>query len=98
MNRAGSDSVWTRMAESTVAGGGDIDNGNWVKTLADSGRVSNSCRRYLIQHDLGEVCVGMHGSFVVAYNFVGKNVTFEQGVEGSIAEGAIFSRARRNGK
>ena len=84
------------MADSTVAGGGDVDNANWVTTLADSGRVSDDCGRYRIQYECGEVWVGMHGSFVVACNCVEKNVTFDHGVEGSIAEDAFFGMIARS--
>ena len=77
------------MTDSTVAGGRDVDNANWMTTLADSGRVSDDCGRYRIQYECGEVWVGMHGSFVVACNCGEKNVTFDHGVEGSIAEDGV---------
>lgn len=76
------------------AEGGDI--GNWVTTLADSMRVSDDLGRYRLQFSLGEVWVGMHGSFVVAPNCVEKDVTFDHGVEGSIAEDAFFALVARS--
>jgi beta-1,4-mannosyltransferase len=69
--------------------------GNWVTTLADSSRVSDDCGRYRVQYENGEVWVGMHGSFVVAGNCVEKAVTFDHGVEGSIAEDAFFAMLAR---
>lgn len=70
-------------------------SGNWMTTLADSGRVSDDCGRYRLQFEKGEVWVGMHGSFVVVCNAVEKAVTFDHGVEGSIAEDAFFAMVAR---
>lgn len=75
--------------------GGDKVAGNWLTTFADSGRVSDDCGRYRIQYECGEVWVGMHGSFVVACNCVERAVTFDHGVEGSIAEDAFFAMMAR---
>lgn len=83
------------MTDESVAGG-DIGNGNWLTTLADSGRVSDDCGRYRIQYECGEVWVGMHGSFVVCANCVEQKVTFDHGVEGSIAEDAFFGLLARS--
>eukprot|EP00177_Eucheuma_denticulatum_P003130 GFKZ01005642.1.p1 GENE.GFKZ01005642.1~~GFKZ01005642.1.p1 ORF type:complete len:1095 (+),score=96.39 GFKZ01005642.1:192-3476(+) len=73
----------------------DVNSGNWLTTLADSGRVSDDCGRYRIQYESGEVWVGMHGSFVVAANCIEQEVTFDHGVEGSIAEDAFFALLAR---
>jgi beta-1,4-mannosyltransferase len=69
--------------------------GNWFTTLADSSRVSDDCGRYRVQYENGEVWIGMHGSFVVASNSVEKAVTFDHGLEGSIAEDAYFAMLAR---
>lgn len=76
------------------AEGGDIRN--WLTTLADSMRVSDDLGRYRLQFSMGEVWAGMHGSFVVAPNCVEKDITFDHGVEGSIAEDAFFALLARS--
>lgn len=68
---------------------------NWVTTLADSGRVADDMGRYRVQYECGEVWVGMHGSFVVVCNAVERSVTFDHGLEGSIAEDAFFALVAR---
>lgn len=73
--------------------GGDC--GNWITTLADSGRVGDDCGRYRLQFECGEGCIGIHGSFVVVCNNVEKAVTFDHGLEGSIAEDAFFAMVAR---
>lgn len=83
------------MTDRSVAGE-DVGNGNWLTTLADSGRVSDDCGRYRIQYEQGEVWVGMHGSFIVIANCVEQDVTFDHGVEGSIAEDAFFALLARS--
>eukprot|EP00178_Gracilaria_changii_P028369 TRINITY_DN999_c0_g1_i2.p1 TRINITY_DN999_c0_g1~~TRINITY_DN999_c0_g1_i2.p1 ORF type:complete len:647 (-),score=63.55 TRINITY_DN999_c0_g1_i2:371-2062(-) len=70
--------------------------GNWMTTLADSNRVSDDCGRYRLQFECGEVWVGMHGSFVVVANCVEQEITFDHGVEGSIAEDAFFAMLARS--
>ncbi len=64
-------------------------------SLADSGRVSDDCGRYRAQYECGEVWVGMHGSYVVAPNCLERLITFDHGVEGSIAEDAYFALLAR---
>ncbi|PXF42370.1 Beta-1,4-mannosyltransferase egh [Gracilariopsis chorda] len=71
-------------------------SGNWVTTLADSNRVSDDCGRYRIQFECREAWVGMHGSFVVAANCVEQAITFDHGVDGSIAEDAFFAMLARS--
>lgn len=71
-------------------------SGNWVTTLADSTRVSDDLGRYRTQFELGEVWVGMHGSFVVTANCVEKLIAWDHGVEGSIAEDAYFALLARS--
>lgn len=83
------------MTDRSVAGS-DVGLGNWITTLADSGRVSDDCGRYRIQYECGEVWVGMHGSFVVVANCVERDITFDHGVEGSIAEDAFFALLARS--
>lgn len=83
------------MTDRSVAGE-DVGNGNWLTTLADSGRVSDDCGRYRIQYEQGEVWAGMHGSFIVIANCVEQDVTFDHGVEGSIAEDAFFALLARS--
>lgn len=69
--------------------------GNWITTLADCGRVADDCGRYRLQFKHGDAYIGMHGSFVVVCNNVEKEVTFDHGLEGSIAEDAFFAMVAR---
>lgn len=88
--------LYGRAMTDTSVAGGDTGSGNWLTTLADSGRVSDDCGRYRVQFECGEVWVGMHGSFVIAANCVEQEVTFDHGVEGSIAEDAFFAMLARS--
>lgn len=69
---------------------------SWMSSLADSARVADDCGRFRLQYEFGEVYLGMHGSFVVSANIVEKSVTFDHGVEGSIAEDAHFALLARS--
>lgn len=93
---------WPRIGQGAIVYGRTMtdhmsaDGGNWLTTLADSGRVSDDCGRYRLQYECGEVWVGMHGSFVVVANCVEQEVTFDHGVRGSIAEDAFFAILARS--
>lgn len=81
-------------ADTEGEGNGD-ECGNWITTLADSGRVGDDCGRYRLQFEYGDGFIGIHGSFVVVCNIVEKAVTFDHGIEGSIAEDAYFAMIAR---
>ncbi len=68
---------------------------SWLTSLADSARVADDCGRFRLQYECGEVWLGMHGSYVVVPNSVERAITFDHGVEGSIAEDAHFALAAR---
>lgn len=87
--QAMSSMAWRQASASTC-------QGNWITTLADSSRVSDDCGRFRVQYEFGEMWAGMHGSFVVAANCVEKHITFDHGVEGSIAEDAFFALLARS--
>lgn len=91
----GRDGDWDHYLDSDVEGE-RVPVGNWITTLADSSRVSDDLGRYRTQFELGEVWVGMHGSFVVTANCIEKLVTWDHGVEGSIAEDAYFAMLARS--
>lgn len=98
--------LWPRIGQGPIVYGkwlaqnGDEESsgseyGNWITTLADSIRVGDDCGRYRLQYECGEACIGIHGSFVVVCNNVEKEVTFDHGIEGSIAEDAFFAMVAR---
>lgn len=98
--------LWPRIGQGPIVYGkwlahnGDEESsggeyGNWITTLADSVRVGDDCGRYRLQFECGEACIGIHGSFVVVCNNVEKEVTFDHGIEGSIAEDAFFAMVAR---
>lgn len=73
----------------------NLEGRSWLTSLADSVRVADDCGRFRLQYECGEVWFGMHGSYVVAPNSVERAITFDHGVEGSIAEDAHFALAAR---
>lgn len=88
--------VYGRAMLPTLARGCKNTQQNWVTTLADSNRVADDCGRFRFQYELGEVWIGMHGSYVVAANSVERAVTFDHGLAGSIAEDAYFALLARS--
>lgn len=90
--------VYGRAMIPTMVRGSNLSGRNWVTTLADSARVADDCGRFRLQFELGEVWIGMHGSYVVAANMVERAVKFDYGMAGNIAEDAHFAlKARSTG-
>jgi egghead protein (zeste-white 4 protein) len=65
---------------------------NWVTTLSDSFRVADDMGKLRFQFSVfHKPLFGWKGSFVVTQLSAERNVTFDHGLEGSIAEDCFFS-------
>uniref|UniRef100_A0A915D2E6 Beta-1,4-mannosyltransferase bre-3 n=1 Tax=Ditylenchus dipsaci TaxID=166011 RepID=A0A915D2E6_9BILA len=65
---------------------------NWFTTLSDSFRVADDMGKLRFQfHYFHKPLFGWKGSFVVTQNGAEKKVSFDHGLEGSIAEDCFFS-------
>lgn len=60
-------------------------------TLADMRRTGDDFGHFFLQHRLGWVMFGLHGSFVVCRNDTEQDVGFDVGPEGSITEDAWWA-------
>ncbi len=60
-----------------------------ILTLADNARTGDDFARFHFQHSLGVTICGLHGSYIVARNDVGKSIGFDFGPQRSITEDAF---------